>query len=89
MAMKDMSCRVVSCRAVSCHVVSFAFSCSNYYINFDPFVGHISGIMGLDLSPHSLNSQLQALIGKRFSYCVIPYIEDPTFSMLRFGDDIP
>ncbi|KAK2639565.1 hypothetical protein Ddye_027360 [Dipteronia dyeriana] len=69
---------------------NIVFGCSNDFKGFNPFKGHIAGIMGLDLSKYSLNAQLQGRLGSRFSYCIVPfYTNDPTVSLLRFGDDIP
>ncbi|KAJ0079062.1 hypothetical protein Patl1_22913 [Pistacia atlantica] len=48
----------------------------------------ISGIMGLDLHPNSLASQLSNV----FSYCIVPYDDDFPFDVhphiLRFGADV-
>ncbi|XP_031260163.1 aspartic proteinase nepenthesin-2-like [Pistacia vera] len=70
------------------------FGCSNDNVNF--YFGNqpsnkISGILGLDLDPTSLVSQLHETIGGVFSYCIVPYDQNYPFDVhphiLRFGDD--
>ncbi|XP_031274425.1 aspartic proteinase nepenthesin-1-like [Pistacia vera] len=67
------------------------FGCSNDNVNFefaDDEDNKISGIMGLDLHPNSLASQLSNV----FSYCIVPYDDDFPFDVhahiLRFGADV-
>ncbi|XP_031280171.1 aspartic proteinase CDR1-like [Pistacia vera] len=71
------------------------FGCSNDNVNF--YFGNqpsnrISGILGLDLDPTSLVSQLHETIGGVFSYCIVPYDQNYPFDVhphiLRFGDDV-
>ncbi|KAJ0102071.1 hypothetical protein Patl1_04254 [Pistacia atlantica] len=71
------------------------FGCSNGNVNF--YFGNqpsnrISGILGLDLDPTSLASQLHETIGGVFSYCIVPYDQNYPFDVhphiLRFGDDV-
>ncbi|KAI9185160.1 hypothetical protein LWI28_004826 [Acer negundo] len=59
-------------------IITFGY-CSNDNQNFASFQrnGYISGIMGLDLSPSSLTKQSQTEIGKRLTYCVVPFIGVP------------
>ncbi|KAK2640142.1 hypothetical protein Ddye_027937 [Dipteronia dyeriana] len=66
------------------------FGCSHISLNFKFAEGRqISGIMGLNLSPDSLLSQLGDGIDNRFSYCMPPSSEATAPLILRFGNDIP
>ncbi|KAJ0079774.1 hypothetical protein Patl1_22693 [Pistacia atlantica] len=71
------------------------FGCSNYTTNLSMFIDPqniISGVMGLNLSPLSLNSQLKDRIQGKFAYCVIPWDENFPFDVhalpFDFGDDV-
>ncbi|XP_031257096.1 aspartic proteinase CDR1-like [Pistacia vera] len=71
------------------------FGCSNNNIHFefeDEPGNIVSGIMGLDLNPNSLNNQLSDYIYDIFSYCIVPYHQDYPFDvhplLLRFGEDV-
>ncbi|KAK3199553.1 hypothetical protein Dsin_022968 [Dipteronia sinensis] len=77
-------------RSVTISNIIFGCSKDNEKFNDMRIHGFLSGILGLNFSPDSLYSQLQLLIDRRFSYCLVPFIqEEPSPSIMRFGDDIP
>ncbi|KAJ4746335.1 Eukaryotic aspartyl protease family protein [Rhynchospora pubera] len=52
--------------------------------NFEP---NMAGIVGLGTGSTSLVSQLGSSVGKRFSYCLVPYSAKNTSSKLNFGSN--
>ncbi|KAJ0079060.1 hypothetical protein Patl1_22914 [Pistacia atlantica] len=71
--------------------ITLLFGCSTNNVNFDfgnDQYNMISGMLGLDLHPNSLASQLSDV----FSYCIVPYDDNYPFDVhphkLRFGADV-
>ncbi|KAJ3707117.1 hypothetical protein LUZ61_010822 [Rhynchospora tenuis] len=51
------------------------------------FLANMAGIVGLGDGSISLVSQLGSSVGKRFSYCLVPYSATNTSSKLNFGSN--
>ncbi|CAK8534704.1 unnamed protein product [Lathyrus sativus] len=62
------------------------FGCGYYNIFTSDSSGKASGLVGLGAGPLSLVSQLGDSIGKKFSYCLVPFASNST-SKLRFGNE--
>ncbi|XP_058758467.1 aspartic proteinase CDR1-like [Vicia villosa] len=62
------------------------FGCGYYNIFTSDNSGKASGLVGLGAGPLSLISQLGDSIGRKFSYCLVPFASNST-SKLRFGNE--
>lgn len=62
------------------------FGCGYYNIFTSDSSGKSSGLVGLGAGPLSLVSQLGDSIGRKFSYCLVPFASNST-SKLRFGNE--
>lgn len=68
----------------SISIPSVAFGCShNTSVSID---GHQVGLVGLGGQPISLVSQLGPSIDWKFSYCLVPFHENSSSSIMNFGE---
>ncbi|RHN79598.1 putative nepenthesin [Medicago truncatula] len=67
------------------HTIMSIFGCGYYNIFTADNSGKAAGLVGLGAGPFSLVSQLGHSIGRKFSYCLVPFGSNST-SKLKFGN---